>query len=123
MIDALLTHLASACPDFAAIEDATRINPMERDEYPVVTLYLASESPDEQTLCGAGTVLRSYDLLLTCRTGDELESARAALKAALRTFTATGLVRGPSFTGGQVAALSGALMQWRDSWQLAVADD
>lgn len=122
MIDALLTHLATECTDFAAIEDATRINPLERDEYPVVTVYLASEAPDERSLCGAGTALCTYDLLLTCRSGDELESARATLKAAMRSFAAAGLVRGPTFTGGQVAAISGPLIQWRDSWQLAVAD-
>ena len=123
MIDALLTHLAAACPGFAAIEDATRLNPLERDDYPVVTLYLSAEAPDERSLCGAGTALRTYDLLLTCRSGDELESARAALKAAMRGFATAGLVRSPQFTGGQVAALSGPLLQWRDTWTLAVADD
>ena len=123
MIDALLTHLAASCPDFAAIEDATRINPLERDEYPVVTLYLASEGADEATLCGAGTALQTYHLLLSCRSGADLESARATLKAALRSFATPGMVRGPQFAGGQVAALSGGLIQWRDDWTLVIADD
>ena len=122
MIDALLEHLATACPDFAAIEDATRINPLERDEYPVVTVYLASEAPDELSLCGAGTAAQTYHLLLTCRSGADLESARATLKAAMRSFTTTGLVSGPQYASGQVAALSGGLIQWRDDYRLVVAE-
>ena len=122
MIDALLEHLSVSCPDFAAIEDATRINPLERDDYPVVTLYLASEAPDEQALCGAATAARTYDLLLTGRSGGELDDARAAIKAAMRDFTHAHLIGPPQFAGGQVAAISGPLIQWRDAWRLIVAD-
>ena len=118
MIDALLTHLATACPDFAAIEDATRINPLERDEYPVVTVYLASEAPNLVTVSNRQRSAHTYHLLVTCQSGEQLESARAALKAAMRSFTTTGVLHEPSFNGGELVSLSGPLLHWRDSWQI-----
>lgn len=118
MIDALLAHLAAACPDFAAIEDATRLNPLERDEYPVVTLYLASETPDSPTLCARYRVTQIWDLLITANSGEQLATTRAELKSAMRTFTASGVTHQPEFVGGQMAAISGPLLQWRDSWRL-----
>lgn len=118
MIDALLEHLATACPDFAAIEDATRINPLERDEYPVVTVYLASEIPNLTTVSNRQRSAQTYHLLTTCQSGDQLETARAALKIAMRSFTTTGVLHEPLFIGGELAAISGPLLQWRDSWQI-----
>ena len=118
MIDALLEHLATACPDFAAIEDATRLNPLERDDYPVVTVYLASEAPNLVTVSNRQRSAQTYHLIVTCQSGEQLESARAALKAAMRSFTTTGVLHEPSFNGGELAALSGPLLQWRDSWQI-----
>ena len=121
MIDALLTHLATACPDFAAIEDATRINPLERDDYPVVTVYLAGEAPALANLAAPYRVMRTYDLVVTCRGGDELEAARASLKPALRGFTAEGVLHVPEFVAGELINLSGGLLQWRDRWRVPVS--
>lgn len=118
MIDALLEHLATACPDFAAIEDATRLNPLERDDYPVVTVYLASEAPNLVTVSNRQRSAHTYHLIVTCQSGEQLESARAALKAAMRSFTTTGVLHEPLFIGGELAAISGPLLQWRDSWQI-----
>lgn len=122
MITALLAHLTRACPSFASLEDASRLSDLERSAYPYATLTLAREQVADLPLCGAGTVTQQWAVIATVRGGAALAPARAELKAAMRTFTDPALLRGPAFQGGALLQVQGALLQWRDLWELVVAD-
>lgn len=117
MIDALIEHLTATCPDFAAIEEPSRINPLERDEYPVVTLYPLADRPSElQTFGSLLARRRTWEFRVTAASVDQLETALAALARALTDHRPVGAVIPFAFVEGEVTALDGPKIQWADRW-------
>ena len=116
LLDRLTTHCANV---FAAIEEPTRVSPLERDAYPVATVYLLDETPNGAH-GGRYIVDRRYRILITAETGAQLETARHALGAALNRWMPTGAAGAFAFASGTLEAIDGPFLQWGDVWQIPI---
>lgn len=67
--------------ELAAVEQPSRTNPLERESYPVATVYPSAEqaSEDGDTLGSMTRMARTYLVLLTVDSAAALESTRDAI--------------------------------------------
>jgi hypothetical protein len=122
MTSDLIQRLADLCPTLAEVRDPTRINPLECDVYPVASAHLARETPDIEMLGGNSLSELVYEVRITARNSDELELARREAKAALIDWRPPYSAKPMRFGGGEVIAISGPLIQWRDVYTVSVCE-
>jgi hypothetical protein len=96
------------------VEAPSRTNPLERDRYPVATVYPSLEvEPDAaQEFLTGQQMEREYLILLTVDSPTALETARDAIVANLTGYKPTGTAKPMRYIGGKVEQISGALIQW-----------
>lgn len=118
MIADLIDRLRIECPELAAVDDPTRINPLEMDAYPVATVHLANAIPGD-AMMGAAMETRRYEVRITASSNDQFEDARKSICRALDGYRPAGAAKPCTFVGGEVLQISGPYIQWRDLWQFA----
>jgi hypothetical protein len=118
MIDAIIQRLSDACPNLAAVDEPTRIQPLEQSAYPVATAHLAASSRAESRLSAGTSEALRIEIRITAQSGAQLESARKEIAAALDGHIPTGAVMPLSFVAGEMLQLSGPYCQWRDVYQI-----
>lgn len=118
MMTELIAHLESHCPAVKVVEMPTRINPLERDSTPVITIYpIASAPPDTVPLTGAMARVRTLEFRVTARGVPELDAALAELSLALTGHRLADAATPFVFIEGELIALEGVQLQWADRWQ------
>lgn len=122
MTSDLIQRLADLCPSIVEVRDPTRINPLECDVYPVASAHMARETPDTEMLGGSSLSELMHEIRITARNTDELEAARREAKAALIDWRPRYSAKPMKFAGGEVIAISGPLIQWRDLYSVAVCE-
>lgn len=118
MIDLIIEQLKNNCVDFAIIEPPTRINPIERKEYPVATVYLKS---DQKIVDNYSHNLynRQWIILITA---DHLSLDKniSDIIIALSGFKIDGLVTPFSYLEGKTESINGALLQFSAVFEATV---
>ena len=115
LLETLLGHLAANCTGLAIVADPAAADPLAGT---TVLLSLIGDEPNLVTVSNRTRSALSVELLITSLSDAAQASARAALKTAMRSFTATGVLHQPLWQGGQLAALDEPLRQWRDRWSI-----
>ena len=111
----LIARLADLCPSLAEIEEPMRSNPMDRSVYPVASVHLAQDAPrDPHDLHD-----QRYEIRITARSDAQLTDARQEIHAALHDWRGVGAALPMRWVGGEVLAISGNLLQWRDLYSVA----
>jgi hypothetical protein len=118
MIDAIIKRLRDECSGLAAVDDPTRIQPLDRESYPVATVHLASSVRAESRLSAGTSESLRIEIRITAQTGAQLEASRKEIAGALEGHIPTGAQMPLSFTAGEMLQLSGPLCQWRDVYQI-----
>lgn len=110
MIQLIIDHLQTYCTDFAVIEPPTRINPIERKEYPVATVYLKSDQKIADNY-SHNLYSRQWIILITA---DHLSLDKniSDIINALSGFRFNGIVTPFSYIEGKTESINGALLQF-----------
>ncbi len=115
MINDLIGRLREECPSLSLVEEPSRILPIEREQYPVATVYLVKADPPETRMLSRDErETRRYRVLLTVN--GNYESLRKEVKAALSGWQPADASVPFSFSGGELQQISGSLQQWADNW-------
>ena len=114
----LLSRLRSECTELSEIEEVTRINPRDRSDYPVASIHRASEAPSGE-MGGHTIVARQYEVRVTASHDAELGIARQQINSALVDWRPSGAAKPFRWIGGEMLALSGPNMQWRDRYEVS----
>jgi len=97
----------------SVVEPPSRTNPLERNRYPVATVYPLAEVASEDGGIGAMTrMMRAYTVLLTVDSADSLEQTRDAVARHLIGWKPANGATPLKYTSGKVEQLSGSLIQW-----------
>lgn len=109
MIDLLVQKLIQDCSQFALIELPTKLNPLERKEYPVATVYFKSDEKIADNYM-ANLYARQWIVLITANQSI-IESALTDVIKSLSGYKPTGIVTPISYIGSKLETLNGALLQ------------
>lgn len=100
--------------ELAEVEQPSRTNPLERDSYPVATVYPSAEqaTEDGDTLGSMTRMDRTYLVLLTVDSAAALESVRDAVVAHLSSWKPAAGTTPLRYIEGKAENLNGSLIQW-----------
>lgn len=114
-----VSRLRETCAGIVEIDEPTRINPLDRAAYPVVTVHLANERPASAAIGEMDLIERRYEVRITSKSLAQLDDARAQVMSALHQWRAPGSAKPMRWIGGELVALDGPYLQWRDQYELA----
>ncbi|MFD2112571.1 phage tail terminator protein [Thiorhodococcus fuscus] len=112
----LIDRLSAECPIFQEVEEPTATNPMERDAYPVATVYPAARAPSGE-IGGHQLAARRYAVLVTASGAAQLEDALAEISVALDGWRPPASAKPLRYVGGKLAKIDGVRLQWSDTWE------
>ena len=133
----IISRLQDQCDCLAAVEDAARVEPIERDaaDLPCASVHMVSEAPGFRALSGQGSqYLRRYEIRVTAADDASLNIARSAIRYSLLQAWTVGedawaehfgdsqpanYIR---WAGGEIVAIGSGGLQWRDLFDLQLCD-
>jgi len=122
-VAAIITRL-EGLSTLATVEAPSRINPLERDSYPVATVYPSQEEPeDEGALISMTRMRRTYLVVLTVDSPATLETVRDAVVERLSGWQPAAGFGAMEYTSGKLEGINGALLQWACEFQTVVCYD